>query len=190
MGVVSKYYPQRCLLRSDKSMATNTSTNTAISRCAGSTEALINAHQSENARTRAAQTGRSRGKMKMKEEQCGVSGSPVPVQLTVSLWQVRVVARFRPLSPAEIERGDAEKRPFRVQDSAVQDVQAYIARQCVAPTCGYLSAILTTLSTTPPVTLTTRLTIHYTSCPLPRAVPLASRNRAAGSLRWSQVRIR
>ena len=76
LGVVSKYYPQRCLLRSDKSMATNTSTNTAMSRCAGSTEALINAHQSENARTRAAQTGRSRGKMKMKEEQCGVSGSP------------------------------------------------------------------------------------------------------------------
>ena len=126
----------------------------------------------------------------MKKEQCGVSGSPVPVQLTVSLWQVRVVARSRPLAPAEIERGDAEKRPFRVQDSAVQDVQAYMARQCVAPTCGYLSAILTTPSTTPPVTLTTRLTIHYTSCPLPRAVPLASRNRAAGSLRWSQVRIR
>ena len=44
---------------------------------------------------------------------------------------VRVVARFRPLSKSEIERGDAEKKPFRINNKAVVDHESYTLRQYV-----------------------------------------------------------
>ena len=42
-----------------------------------------------------------------------------------------MVARFRPLSETEIKRGDADKKPFNINNRAVVDQESYSLRQYV-----------------------------------------------------------